>query len=416
MQTVRNQITETSPSALAEKAAEALARPSSRLNFPAELERTFIASHDEQHARTNRLFALLGALFILISGVNDFWAMPDQAWLTILLRAGALLLASLAVVAMAVRTMVPAVGSLYPTLLVLFSLYSQATLLFITGVAAEHLHFSYQLGPLLLLLFICLLTRLRFQVTLIIVICMWYMQYFATSLWIRLPAEQSLYVMLVYSVLSVIVLLANYRFERESRRVFLQDLLLATEREELKAARVQIEQLSLADDLTGIGNRRHFDRQLSHEWLRAKRGRQSVSLLLFDIDAFTHYNEQYDRATGDRTLIQVAETIQQKARRQSDLLCRYSSEQFALLTPDMNPADALLLARSIVDSVLALKLPHEGSPQHAVVTISCGCMTLWPHKQPDIKDLIQGADRNLREAKRAGGNQVEASSTNGAAH
>lgn len=412
MQTVRNEITESSPSALSEAAAQALAKQSSRLSFPAELEQAFLAFHDAQHARTNRMFALLGALFILISGVNDFWAMPDQAWLTILLRTGALLLALLAVLAIAVRSILPRVGALYPSLLVLFSLYSQAALLFITGVAAERLHFTYQLGPLLLLLFICLLTRLRFQITLIIVICMWYMQFFATSLWIRLPTEQSVYLMAVYSVLSVIVLLANYRFERESRRVFLQDLLLATEREELKAARVQIEQLSLADDLTGVGNRRHFDRQLSHEWLRAKRSRQSLSLLLFDIDAFTHFNEHYDRATGDRCLIEVAETIQSRARRQSDLLCRYSSEQFALLTPDINPADALLLGKSIVDAVAALSLPHEGAPRHPYVTISAGCMTLWPHKQPDIKDLIQGADKNLREAKRAGGNGVEASSTN----
>ena len=411
MQTKMNQIAGDAP-ALAGAATQALDKKSARLHYPAVLEQAFVVFHDTRHARTNRKFALLGALFLMISGMNDFWAIPEEAWLTVALRMGALAIALAAVLTIALREMLPQVGRLYPSLLVLFSLYSQALLLYITGIAAEQLHFSYQLGPLLLLLFICLLTRLRFQITLIIVICMWYMQFFATSLWIKVPTDQSLYVISVHTVFSMIALLANYRFERESRKVFLQNIVLEAERQELKAARVQIEQLSPADELTGVGNRRYFDRQLSHEWLRAKRRRQPLSMLLFDIDAFLHYNERYGPATGDHCLQQLSDTIQARARRESDLLCRYSSEQFALLMPDVCSADAKSLGVTIVEAVAALSLPHEGAPQHPFITISCGCMTLWPHKQPDIKGLIQGADQNVREAKRLGGNRVEANSSN----
>src|SRR5690606_37035045 len=78
---------------------------------------------------------------------------------------------------------------------------------------------------------------------------------------------------------------------------------------EQKNAQTALQNLAAHDGLTGIANRRAFDERLGTEWLRAARDRQSISLLLLDVDFFKRYNDAYGHQQGDECLRKVAEVM-----------------------------------------------------------------------------------------------------------
>src|SRR5579859_4005198 len=130
---------------------------------------------------------------------------------------------------------------------------------------------------------------------------------------------------------------------------------------ELKRYRDFLEDLSLVDGLTGIGNRRRFDEFLLREWRRSRRGRAPLALVLLDVDNFKAFNDHYGHAAGDDCLREVAATIAMLVRRPGDLCARYGGEEFAAILPHTDLTGARTLAERIREAVLALEIPHEGS-------------------------------------------------------
>ncbi|WP_039728489.1 diguanylate cyclase domain-containing protein [Leptolyngbya iicbica] len=171
--------------------------------------------------------------------------------------------------------------------------------------------------------------------------------------------------------------------------------------QELQAANASLEQLAHLDGLTQIPNRRKFDEHLAHEWRRALRSHQSLSLILCDIDHFKQYNDSYGHQAGDYCLQQVAQTLSQLVQRPSDLVTRYGGEEFAIVLPDTTAEGALHLAQKLQAHVRALSLPHQHSAL-GVVTISLGVATLLPQAGQSPNQLIEAADQALYQAKAAG--------------
>ncbi len=100
---------------------------------------------------------------------------------------------------------------------------------------------------------------------------------------------------------------------------------------ELSEANRELEKLNTIDPLTGIRNRRHFDKRLQAEGRRSRREQTPLALAMVDIDHFKSVNDQHGHSAGDACIQHVATILQQQLKRLSDDVCRYGGEEFGLI-------------------------------------------------------------------------------------
>ena len=159
------------------------------------------------------------------------------------------------------------------------------------------------------------------------------------------------------------------------------------------------------DGLTGLANRRRFDEQMKHEWLRARREGQPLSLLMIDVDFFKLYNDRYGHLAGDDCLRTIAGLMRDCARRPADLCARYGGEEFAILLPDNDLTQALETANALNCLLAWRKLEHASAPL-GQVSVSIGVACIWPlPSDTGPADLLATADRALYDAKSGGRNR-----------
>ena len=161
---------------------------------------------------------------------------------------------------------------------------------------------------------------------------------------------------------------------------------------------------SLTDPLTGLGNRKYFDRMIDMAVQNALASNEPLSLLMFDIDHFKSFNDSYGHLTGDQVLRLVGMSLKQTIKGQ-DITARYGGEEFAVVLPNTALRQALTVADHIRRAVMAKELKKKSTGEIlGRVTISVGVSVL---KQGDDTDaLIERADACLYAAKRNGRNRV----------
>ncbi len=174
----------------------------------------------------------------------------------------------------------------------------------------------------------------------------------------------------------------------------------------LEKANEKLKQLAARDELTGIGNRRCFDRHLVQQWKRCRRDKTPLSLILCDIDHFKLYNDTYGHLEGDRTLQAVAKVIDATLKRPADLVARFGGEEFAVVLPATGRAGAMALAKEIKDTVEQLAIEHRACRVAPIVTISLGLATIVPDAGILPHNLVKAADKALYKAKSAGRNTI----------
>jgi len=174
---------------------------------------------------------------------------------------------------------------------------------------------------------------------------------------------------------------------------------------ELEAKNRELERLSSLDGLTGIPNRRTFDRQLSEEWGRAAREGRPLGLILIDIDHFKGYNDHYGHQGGDEVLRRVARALEEAVRRPADRVARYGGEEFVVILPETDREGAATVAEALRRAVGALGIPHARNSAADHVTISQGVAARVPRPGEPPQQLVEEADRALYAAKRAGRNR-----------
>ena len=192
---------------------------------------------------------------------------------------------------------------------------------------------------------------------------------------------------------------------RESNKTLEDRLILAkSEISNLQQSLEAIRAESLTDPLTGLGNRKYFDRMIGMAVQSALASGEPLSLLLFDIDHFKSFNDSYGHLTGDQVLRLVGLSLKQTIKGQ-DITARYGGEEFAVVLPNTALRQALTVADHIRRAVMAKELKKKSTGEIlGRVTISVGVSML---KQGDDTDtLIDRADSCLYAAKRNGRNRV----------
>lgn len=169
----------------------------------------------------------------------------------------------------------------------------------------------------------------------------------------------------------------------------------------------KLAELAIRDGLTGLYNRREFERLLSDEVHRFRRHGHPVSLLILDIDHFKQINDRYGHQAGDAALKTVANIITNQSRT-GDVIARYGGEEITILLPETDVESAHILAERTCRAIE--EFPIMISPGQALpITVSIGIATI-PVNAQSARDLISSADLAMYEAKRSGRNCVRQAS------
>lgn len=152
------------------------------------------------------------------------------------------------------------------------------------------------------------------------------------------------------------------------------------------------------DALTGLANRRAFDRRLAHE-VGAALGGRAFSVVAIDIDRFKSINDRFGHAAGDSVLRWLADRLRAAARRR-DLVARHGGEEFAAILPDAAPADAAAWAERLRNAMRAAPIPGLD----VVVTASFG-VAGWRVGESGPA-VVERADRALYLAKETGRDRI----------
>lgn len=174
----------------------------------------------------------------------------------------------------------------------------------------------------------------------------------------------------------------------------------------LETANQRLKRLVALDGLTGIANRRHFDRVLDREVRRARREGLPLSLIFLDLDEFKRFNDTNGHARGDAVLRQVAHTLDETFRRGGDLVARYGGEEFAVVLPGVDLRRAGLYAERLRRRIWRLSIPYSDLQDADRVTISGGVATIQPPLIASADELLSAADKALYRAKCLGRNRI----------
>ncbi|MGM0480543.1 MAG: GGDEF domain-containing protein [Pseudomonadota bacterium] len=167
---------------------------------------------------------------------------------------------------------------------------------------------------------------------------------------------------------------------------------------ELAAANRQLDALAHLDGLTGLFNRRAFDRDL----LAATQDHQARYLMIADIDEFKPYNDHYGHDAGDQALKKIADYLQKHSPFK---VYRYGGEELAMILPAASPAELEQQLNELREGIAQLAIEHQSKQAHPpVLTISMGAAPIRQGEQP--AEAIRRADQQLYEAKHQGRNAV----------
>jgi diguanylate cyclase (GGDEF)-like protein len=184
---------------------------------------------------------------------------------------------------------------------------------------------------------------------------------------------------------------------------------LAVTQAELERANLELMRQSRTDELTGLGNRRRMEEDLTRTHSRAMRVGRTYGVALFDIDHFKLYNDHYGHVGGDETLRRVAGTIDDVVRA-GECAYRYGGEEFLLLMPDCRPTDSIFITgERIRRAVVEASIPHVARPSDPpFVTLSGGVSCWTPGSPLSPLQVLEEADEALFQAKSDGRNRVYA--------
>jgi len=180
-----------------------------------------------------------------------------------------------------------------------------------------------------------------------------------------------------------------------SKRLLLNTQLILQE----KAQSKKLEQFAMVDGLTGLYNRRWFDKAMNRHLNRYQHCQETFTLCMVDVDHFKHYNDDYGHQAGDVALSTLAKVLSESVR-PTDFVARYGGEEFAVILPGTSVEDAQIVAKRFCNAVKQAKIVMPGGTDLPSITISMGIAQMC--LEYARADLIEAADKELYRAKQEG--------------
>ncbi|WP_319779837.1 GGDEF domain-containing protein [Maridesulfovibrio sp.] len=159
------------------------------------------------------------------------------------------------------------------------------------------------------------------------------------------------------------------------------------------------------DPLTGLSNRRVFERTLDQEIERSRRNKTPVSLAILDLDNFKQVNDTWGHLKGDEVLIDFADLLAQNSRRY-DLVARIGGEEFAIIFSGVGLIKSQQLLERLLAKVRDLSFSIPGTTERFSVTCSAGVSCFKGMVDIQMHELINKADKALYEAKESGKDRI----------
>ena len=168
-----------------------------------------------------------------------------------------------------------------------------------------------------------------------------------------------------------------------------------------------LQQAAITDPLTGTPRRRYFGERLIEACRGAARRSQPLSLLLVDLDHLDRYAHTYGQHEGDRIVAQVAKLIQGELKRPGDLVARLAVDQFGILLPYTDQAQALQIGQKLLEQINDAGFLHETAPYGRLTASLGGAFLQMQGQTPQLaQQLMQRALNELAQQKAAGGNGI----------
>jgi diguanylate cyclase (GGDEF)-like protein len=193
-----------------------------------------------------------------------------------------------------------------------------------------------------------------------------------------------------------IVQVRTQRLQREHAQL---ECIVAQRTAELETANRRLDNMAHLDGLTGIANRRRLDDFLPAAWENSLQRQRPLSLLIVDVDHFKEYNDSNGHLAGDALLAELGQVLQSGLRRSEDLLARYGGDEFFVVLPGADSAQAMDVASHMRELLASSGLD---------ATVSIGTATLTPGADTRVTDLIDRADAALYAAKNGGRDRIVA--------
>ena len=176
-----------------------------------------------------------------------------------------------------------------------------------------------------------------------------------------------------------------------------------------KSLQQELERMATTDSLTGIINRRQFFNLGEAEVYRAARYGHALSVSMIDVDHFKKINDTHGHGVGDECLKALTRCVSSTIRR-SDIFARIGGEEFIVMMPETEIADAAALADRLRLAVQKINVPLPAGMCRFTVSVG---VAGFDHERPEIRQLLQDADDALYEAKGDGRNRVRVAQPDG---
>ena len=358
-----------------------------RLRFSQFVEGEFRRVYAETNYPKTRPILVIGAAAIFLALILAVM-LDNLSWQTAAFMLGVLLPTLMATLVSSYKE-----GShgAYQALLALSALWIGLVCTSITVRGSLHGAPYYFGGEIALIFLVWLVLGLHFWYAAAIAVTL-----SATYAWGMLnwqfPLPEVVFSGLTLLTVNVIGAYGCFQLETAVRKAFLESRML--------------NDLAERDGLTGLYNRRRYDRDVEKLWRQSRRDQSQLTLLLVDIDHFKAYNDLYGHQAGDDALKRVAEVIATCAQRPLDFAARFGGEEFALVlygpAQDFGREIPEMLRRSVEEQ----KIPHAESTTGPWLTVSVGVAIVSPGNERSLAGAIQLADEALYQAKEDGRNRV----------